>query len=48
MCVCVGGGGVWSDYDVIVCILLCRFFVAAHNGFAVGALASQIKLLVGK
>ena len=43
VCVCRS-----SDYDIIVCILLCRFSVAAHNGFAVGDSTSQIKLLVGK
>ena len=42
------GTGRRSDYDIIVCILLCRFSVAAHNDFAVGASTLQIKLLVGK
>ena len=45
VCVCVCRR---SDYDIIVCILLCRFSVAAYNGFAVGDSTSQIKLLVGK
>ena len=37
-----------SDYDIIVCILLCRFSVAAHNDFAVGDSTLQIKVLIGK
>ena len=47
VCVCVGVCR-RSDYDIIVCILLCRFSVAAHNDFAVGDLTLQIKVLIGK
>ena len=40
VCVCVGA--------LIVCILLCRFSVAAHNDLVVGASTLQIKVLIGK
>ena len=48
VCVCVCVGVYVCVGALIVCILLCRFSVAAHNDLVVGASTLQIKVLIGK